>query len=68
MKCANCGRSFIPKHPSQKFCTHKGAGNCKDNYHNKTNPRGIYAHLANDRTDLFDEGDKHPFEDIDIPC
>ena len=33
--CKNCGQSFVPKHPLQKFCSNKGPSNCKDTYNNK---------------------------------
>lgn len=39
--CPNCGKA-IKGHPNKKFCHQR----CKDKYHNRTNPRGIFAHLA----------------------
>jgi hypothetical protein len=33
--CVNCGQSFVPKHPKQKFCSNKGPSNCKDQFNNK---------------------------------
>lgn len=36
-KCAECGRSFTRRHPSQRFCSPSKAGRhkCKDAYHNR---------------------------------
>lgn len=39
-KCKNCGKKMRNAHPNKKFCSNKGVGNCKDDYHNRTNPRG----------------------------
>lgn len=39
MKCKNCDKEFPRAHPSQKFCSHKGIGNCKDAFHNAKGPR-----------------------------
>lgn len=39
MNCKNCGIK-ISGHPNKKFCSNKGINNCKDAYHNRTNPRG----------------------------
>ncbi|RYD67974.1 MAG: hypothetical protein EOP83_01695 [Verrucomicrobiaceae bacterium] len=35
--CLECGKPFIAKHPSQKFCpkNKRGAHVCKDRYHNR---------------------------------
>lgn len=44
-KCKYCGKSIAHKHPNAKFCNTKH----KDKYHNKHNPRGIYAHLSEPR-------------------
>ena len=38
--CRNCNKSIDHKHINAKFCGQK----CKDKYHNRTNPRGIFAH------------------------
>jgi hypothetical protein len=38
--CRNCDKSIEHKHINAKFCGQK----CKDKYHNRTNPRGIFAH------------------------
>lgn len=51
IECACCGRKVVKKHYQQKFCPPTGKGKskryrCKDKYHNITNPRGIFAHLA----------------------
>jgi hypothetical protein len=42
MKCQLPGCGVKLKPPKRKFCCNKH----KDRYHNLTNPRGIYAHLA----------------------
>jgi len=42
-KCKLCSKSIEHKHVNAKFCNKK----CKDNFHNITNPRGYFAHLAN---------------------
>jgi len=36
-KCLECGK----EHKRKKFCSNK----CKDKFHNRTNPRGYFAHL-----------------------
>lgn len=51
IECACCGRKVVKKHYQQKFCPPTGKGKskryrCKDKYHNITNPRGMFAHLA----------------------
>lgn len=51
IECACCGRKVVKKHYQQKFCPPTGKGKskrykCKDRYHNLTNPRGMFAHLA----------------------
>lgn len=38
--CKNCGVKMANARPKKKFCSNKGVGNCKDAYHNETNPRG----------------------------
>jgi hypothetical protein len=55
-----CGKKFTSKHPSQRFCCLKH----KDQYHNVNNPRGKFAHLADEGIhedwpsgDLGDAGD-----------
>ena len=35
--CLNCFKPMPDAHPNKKFCSNKGAGNCKDRYHNSTN-------------------------------
>ena len=40
-KCG-CGSSIAHKHPNARFINQKH----KDEYHNWTNPRGKFAHLA----------------------
>jgi hypothetical protein len=37
-KCPNCSRT-VNGHKNKKFCGQQ----CKDRYHNITNPRGYYA-------------------------
>jgi len=55
-KCLNCRKDISHKHPNAKFCRNKGRGNCKDKFHNRTNPRGIAA-----ERDEFDiEDTYHP--------
>lgn len=39
--CPGCAKPFLKKHWRQQFCSNKGKGNCKDLYHNVTNPRGV---------------------------
>jgi len=51
IECACCGRKVVKRHYQQKFCPPNGKGKnkrylCKDRYHNMTNPRGKFAHLA----------------------
>jgi len=41
----------------RKFCCNKH----KDQYHNFNNPRGKFAHLANNQDDI-DDNIGHPFE------
>jgi hypothetical protein len=41
-KCQQCGKK-LPK-GRKRFCRNK----CKDRWHNKTNPRGKFAHLNPD--------------------
>lgn len=41
--CGYCARPFTKASYQQAFCCNKGSGNCKDAYHNRANPRGIYA-------------------------
>ena len=36
--CECCRKPFTSKHPSQRFCTHKGKGDCKDRFHNTNDP------------------------------
>lgn len=38
--CRNCKRDISRKHSNAIFCSNKGNGNCKDQYHNRVNPRG----------------------------
>lgn len=40
-KCLECGRGFVPRHPSQKFCPKRKTGRhlCKDRYHNRERVR-----------------------------
>jgi len=52
--CKNCGR---PIAGHKKFCSNKGPGNCKDVYHNATNPRG-YGLIENDHPNAL--GDEDP--------
>ena len=54
-KCDYCGKK-LPK-GRRRFCCNKH----KDKYHNKTNPRGIYAHLAGVDESYRDYEDYHPF-------
>lgn len=49
-KCKNCDKE-IKGHINKKFCSNKGRGNCKDTYHNTTNPRGYDV----ERDDGFDD-------------
>ena len=42
VRCNNCGKS-IGKNRN-RFCSNK----CKNRFHNKTNPRGKFAHLNPD--------------------
>lgn len=51
--CPNCFRP-VNGHPNKIFCGKK----CKDRYHNRVNPRGYFAHLAEER-DADDN--EHPF-------
>ena len=62
MICKMCKKSFVRKHPNQKFCSHKGIGNCKDKYHNMNNPRGIGIRISIDILDFR----SHLFEDVDV--
>lgn len=39
--CGWCARPFTKKSYQQAFCCNKGAQNCKDNYWNRANPRGM---------------------------
>lgn len=55
-RCKHCNRPMPGAHPNKKFCSNKGRGNCKDTYHNRTNPRG----QALDRDD--DDTHGHPYE------
>jgi hypothetical protein len=32
--CQHCGEKYKRRHPAQRFCSHKGAGNCKDAFWN----------------------------------
>lgn len=41
-RCKNCDRSIAKKHANAKFCGNR----CKDDYHNRTNPRGYGAQLS----------------------
>ena len=43
-RCPWCG-NIVKGHSNKRFCGDK----CKDRYHNRSNPRGIYAHLHPDR-------------------
>lgn len=54
-KCKNCGKHFVKKTPTHLFCSNgrTGAGNCKDAYWNKHDPRkrnrnNRNSHLDND--------------------
>ena len=47
-----CGKSIKHKHVNAKFYNQKH----KDNYHNRTNPRGKFAHLA-EGNECEDPGD-----------
>lgn len=50
-----CGcNSIVIGHPNKRFCNKKH----KDRYHNKTNPRGYYAHLHLGNISVEDE--MHP--------
>lgn len=40
-RCKNCNNTIEHKHINAKFCGQK----CKDKFHNRTNPRGKFAHL-----------------------
>lgn len=51
IECACCGRKVVKKSYQQRFCPPIQKGKrksyrCKDRYHNLTNPRGKFAHLA----------------------
>ena len=53
IECAACGRKVVKRSYQQKFCPPKVKGKrktypCKDHYHNVVNPRGKFAHLAED--------------------
>jgi len=48
MKCLLEGCN---KKARRKFCSNKH----KDRYHNKTNPRGYFAHLVDNQGDVEDE-------------
>jgi len=52
-KCPNCSRQ-VSGHPNKRFCAQR----CKDNYHNRTNPRGYGAEKP-DWDRYVDE--MHPF-------
>lgn len=54
--CLNCGKNIKHKHPKAKFCRSKGKRNCKDKFHNKTNPRGIGKEMIER---MYEE--PHPF-------
>ena len=60
MRCLNCGKDINHKHPNAKFCRNKGRGNCKDRYHNRTNPRGMQEKRQDDYRSV--EYDIHPFD------
>ena len=61
-KCG-CGVSIKNKHPNAKFLNQKH----KDSYHNKTNPRGIYAFMNINSPDYNPEWDRHIF-DVEGDC
>lgn len=48
-RCTYCGKKIAP--PKRRFCCDAH----KDKYHNETNPRGKFAHLAEDGYE------EHPF-------
>ncbi len=54
-KCG-CGHSITHKHPNAKFLNQKH----KDTHHNWNNPRGKFAHLAEDEFGIEDPC-YHPF-------
>jgi len=50
-KCKGCNKDISHKHPNAKFHSKK----CKDKYWNMVNPRGKFAHLANDADEYIDD-------------
>ncbi len=38
-RCKQCGKPMPNAHPNAVFCSNKGAGNCKDKYHNRQSGR-----------------------------
>jgi hypothetical protein len=56
--CPQCG-SPIKGHPNKKFCN----GKCKDQYHNRSNPRGagtrVHPADEDDGTDDYDFAAEH---------
>ena len=48
--CAYCGKPFIAKHQSQRFCSKRKTGRklCKDRFHNRRRERETQAESAGD--------------------
>lgn len=58
-QCPNCHKT-VSGHPNKVFCN----SNCRYKYHNRTNPRGYYAHLHSTDINIQErdyEDDEHPF-------
>ncbi len=66
-KCEYCGKLYTVKHPSQRFCSHKGPGNCKDRWHNRNEPTRLLGARAEyvKTEDCEDPGDDMYWADKD---
>jgi len=68
-KCDNCGKNFVVKHPSQRFCSHKGKGNCKDRWHNKNDVGRALGGLMYGNKKFFESNNRieHEFDECEDP-
>jgi hypothetical protein len=68
VKCQTCNKEFQHKHPSQRFCSHKGPRNCKDRFHNgsPTRVKPILRPINEDFDDEYeDPGDDEYYQGKD---